>query len=433
MLEAVYRVHKQYDMTYEKIEACKVLPLRLISCVGKTGLLSVSRRRDRLSWTGNSIPDDYVFPFIKSPAVSDLCHRLEGLSLTFCPNRSCVEPLCAVHVEMNAMTSPKNSTCRPRRIMEEVKTPCGDQCFLDAGLTKGRWEKNDVESLRVVCEIAPDLSPCYLAVLCFKPCREVGYYIGLLFQASTVPTDVKDQNLKWKDKQPVVEFHDSDSENFISNAGCRQDASCETNDQCSCGKNASRRQRHRYRTAKYTRPWRGCRCSKTKSGQSCVTIKCSCVDAGKECDPQLCLGCGCRDEITCCRNSQIQKGSHKGLEIKKSRWGLGAFLVEPAQAGDLIVEYVGELIYEPTFDSRGEVAEHRGRSYVFKLDDALSLDASLLGNSGRHIDHAGSAGEVNCRALARRVNGEYRIGIYATHDLEAGSEILLDYGQAFFK
>jgi histone-lysine N-methyltransferase EZH2 len=32
---------------------------------------------------------------------------------------------------------------------------------------------------------------------------------------------------------------------------------------------------------------------------------------------------------------------------------LGAFLLEPAKQGDLIVEYIGELIYEETFDSRG--------------------------------------------------------------------------------
>lgn len=88
---------------------------------------------------------------------------------------------------------------------------------------------------------------------------------------------------------------------------------------------------------------------------SCVKVKrCSCLEARRECDPELCVKCGCRDpETSTCGNSQIQQGHFKKLEVKESRWGAGVFLLEPAKQGELIVEYVGELIYEMTFDSRG--------------------------------------------------------------------------------
>lgn len=103
----------------------------------------------------------------------------------------------------------------------------------------------------------------------------------------------------------------------------------------------------------------------------------------------------------------------------------------------MIVEYVGELIYEMTFDSRGEVADHLGRSYVFGLNKTLSLDSSRAGNASRFINHSGASDtssetQCNCRAFARLVNGEHRIGIFAIVNIDSGTEILIDYGPAFF-
>lgn len=172
---------------------------------------------------------------------------------------------------------------------------------------------------------------------------------------------------------------------------------------------------------------------------SCVKFKrCSCVEARRECDPELCVKCGCRDpETSTCGNSQIQQGRFKELEVKDSCWGIGVFLLESVKQGELIVEYVGELIYELTFDSRGEVADHLGRSYVFGLNKTLSLDSSRTGNASRFINHSGAgdaSGETqcNCRAFARLVNGEHRIGIFAIMNIDPGTEILIDYGPVFF-
>lgn len=78
------------------------------------------------------------------------------------------------------------------QILGDVKLPCVNRCFLGAEETQvcdqcamsfacsvvasqelPCWSDDDIESFRVIFEIAPDLSPCGLAVLCLKPCCEV--------------------------------------------------------------------------------------------------------------------------------------------------------------------------------------------------------------------------------------------------------------------
>ena len=111
---------------------------------------------------------------------------------------------------------------------------------------------------------------------------------------------------------------------------------------------------------------------------------------------------------------------------------MGLFLAEAANEGDLIIgtspchpllhtrpillinllhiEYVGELIYEATFQTRrsvlesispsvhverspfvrSELSQHLGRSYVFGLNDQMSVDSTRAGNPARFINHAPS-------------------------------------------
>lgn len=449
LLETSYRLRTRHSLEYEDIEECNVLPLKLFSSPGKPGLFAISRRRDRLIWIGNSIPADYVFPSMVLP--SNLLQRLQSVNSLFCPNLNCVEPLCAVHVVPNDLAPPRTSPKQATQAWADVETPCERQCFLAAATSQGVpcWSNSEIESFQVIFEIASSLSPCDLSVMCLKPCSEVYYYGNLLNPGHSAGTLVKVRNAKYK--QNAVEFYgmnscsfildrtngnaDDDCNQFTPNEPCRHNGPCDTARGCPCFENGAHCQRNCHCPSKCPRRLRGCRCSTGKSGVSCATTKCHCVEYHRECDPELCLSCGCKDELTACRNSQIQKGAHKALEIGRSCWGLGAFLTESAKENDLLAEYVGELIYEPTFDSRGEVATHRGRSYSFKLNSTFTLDSSYLGNSSRFIDHSSSAVQTrppNCRAYVRFVNGEHRIGIFALQDIEPGSEILMDYGHDFF-
>ncbi|GBE89251.1 hypothetical protein SCP_1502590 [Sparassis crispa] len=121
----------------------------------------------------------------------------------------------------------------------------------------------------------------------------------------------------------------------------------------------------------------------------------------------------------------------KRFGVKHSDFGLGVFLMQSAKEGDLIAEYIGELIYEATFDSRGQLSNHRGRSYVFGIDPSLSNDSTYAGNTTRFINHAPEK-KANCIVGIRIVHGDHRIGIYAKKSLAKGAELFLDYGPEFY-
>ncbi|KAJ6607937.1 hypothetical protein B0H10DRAFT_2069867 [Mycena sp. CBHHK59/15] len=52
-----------------------------------------------------------------------------------------------------------------------------------------------------------------------------------------------------------------------------------------------------------------------------------------------------------------------------------------------------------------------------------------MGNNSRYINQ--DAANPNCKAHVRMVNGEHRIGIYATRHLALGDEVLFEYGEFF--
>ncbi|KAG2157297.1 hypothetical protein DEU56DRAFT_763960 [Suillus clintonianus] len=438
-LEAAYRLHTVHSLLYHDIDSTGVLPFKLFSTPGKPGLFTLSRRRDLLKWEGTTIPCSYTFP-PSSLSHGILQHRLEHTHALFCPNLNCIEPLCTVHVQINPMPTLRKPTIRLSELLKRVERPCEAGCFLQTRTVEllPRWSEDDINSFKTILDIESDMIPCDHAELCFKPCHEVLYYRRLL-HPDFDELQTERPNGEHRGKSRSLEFRDFDPLKFTPNEPCHHSGPCDVSSKCLCFKNKTHCQRNCHCPAKCTRRWKGCRCAKARNGMSCTDFKrCPCTEARRECDPELCVKCGCRyPETSICGNSQIQQGHFKKLEVKESRWGAGVFLLEPAKQGDLIEEYVGELIYEMTFDSRGEVADHLGRSYVFGLNKTLSLDSSRTGNVSRFINHSGvsdasSETQYNCRAFARLVNGEHRIGIFAIKNIDPGTEILIDYGPAFF-
>ncbi|KAF4586387.1 hypothetical protein EYR38_010663 [Pleurotus pulmonarius] len=132
------------------------------------------------------------------------------------------------------------------------------------------------------------------------------------------------------------------------------------------------------------------------------------------------------------------------VEVRQSAHGYGLFLKESVVANEFLMEYTGEAILEPTCVSRDHLIIHRQRNYLFSLHKTLSIDSSLAGDPSRFINHGNpptsvdgytGAGEgiANVHSRVEITNGGHGIMIYAAVDMDAGTELLLDYGPNFFK
>ncbi|KAF9515015.1 hypothetical protein BS47DRAFT_1294478, partial [Hydnum rufescens UP504] len=105
-------------------------------------------------------------------------------------------------------------------------------------------------------------------------------------------------------------------------------------------------------------------------------------------------------------------------------WGL--YAMEPISSGEMVIEYVGEVIRQQVADKREKYYERTGigSSYLFRVDDDAVVDATKKGNLGRLINHCCTP---NCTAKIITINGEKKIVIYAKTNIEPGDEITYDY------
>ncbi|KAJ7704332.1 hypothetical protein B0H17DRAFT_1002926 [Mycena rosella] len=105
-------------------------------------------------------------------------------------------------------------------------------------------------------------------------------------------------------------------------------------------------------------------------------------------------------------------------------WGL--YAMERIARGEMVIEYVGEVIRAQVAEKREKAYERQGigSSYLFRIDEDLVVDATKKGNLGRLINHSC---DPNCTAKIITINGEKKIVIYAKQEIELGDEITYDY------
>ncbi|KAJ0252504.1 Histone-lysine N-methyltransferase ATXR7 [Hirschfeldia incana] len=121
------------------------------------------------------------------------------------------------------------------------------------------------------------------------------------------------------------------------------------------------------------------------------------------------------------------KARKKRLRFQQSNihdWGLVA--LEPIDAEDFVIEYVGELIRSSISEIRERQYEKMGigSSYLFRLDDGYVIDATKRGGIARFINHSC---EPNCYTKIISVDGKKKIFIYAKRHIDAGEEICYNY------
>ena len=104
----------------------------------------------------------------------------------------------------------------------------------------------------------------------------------------------------------------------------------------------------------------------------------------------------------------------------------GLFALDNIKPGEIVIEYVGELITNKIADYREIEYNQRGFGdcYMFRFDADNIIDATKYGNLARFINHCC---EPNCKAQCNEINGKKHILLLAKKFIKAGEEITYDY------
>ncbi|KAJ7597719.1 hypothetical protein C8J56DRAFT_920772 [Mycena floridula] len=403
-----------------------------------------------------------------------LLESVQSEASRFCSNLNCISLVCPVHRSVHP--PPRIDYTRKPKLRSDQLVPNPDcvaqeKCFskidgdeLDTEMEMDLLE-DSISVLEATLQFEPDMSPCDLAVMARISCRKVFIY------RKQFHPDVKIEDLDLSENDPdEPELKDGirakkGGFSFATRVPpCTHKGPCSDPDaRCECYRNEQYCQRACRCLANCFIRWQGCDCD---PGVSCCRVSkwCACRKAQRECDPELCNACGARsvhgqypfdlhrhltqDESVAirnfhkmhCGNVSIQKGIVPVLEIKRSAWGLGCFAKSTIHAGKgaFIGEYTAEL---HEFKNHYDDFAHKHKfhaNYCFDLDDTYLADAARLGNETRflnddlHKDGLTSTHKINCKAALMLVNGDIKLGLFATKDIIKGEELYLSYGENYW-
>ncbi|RKO90169.1 structural basis of auto-inhibitory mechanism of histone methyltransferase, partial [Blyttiomyces helicus] len=131
-----------------------------------------------------------------------------------------------------------------------------------------------------------------------------------------------------------------------------------------------------------------------------------------------------------CSNQQIQNrlssSSDENLEVFRTPFcGFGLRTKVDIPRGALVTEYRGEVISQEECRHRMETMYGGTQNYYFlNYDGKEVVDAGRKGTDARFANHSC---EPNCYIEKWSVGGEYRIGLYASSAIRAGTELTYDY------
>ncbi|KAJ6645462.1 putative histone-lysine N-methyltransferase CG1716, partial [Pseudolycoriella hygida] len=167
-----------------------------------------------------------------------------------------------------------------------------------------------------------------------------------------------------------------------------------------------------------------CDCFLTKSEIERGELGC-----GEDCLNRLIfIECGSRCAVgDRCTNKRFQKHQNSDCTIfKAGKKGFGMKAVSVIEAGEFIMEYVGEVLNTKQFDERrfkysNDNIQHH---YFMALRSDCVIDATTKGNISRFINHSC---DPNAETQKWTVNGELRIGFFSTRTIQPDEEITFDY------
>ncbi|CAF2113082.1 hypothetical protein YC2023_102862 [Brassica napus] len=163
-----------------------------------------------------------------------------------------------------------------------------------------------------------------------------------------------------------------------------------------------------------------CSCSVSPSSSTLCGSDCSCGILLSSCSSS----CQCRCQ---CTNKPFQQRHIKKMKlVQTEKCGYGIVADEDINAGEFIIEYVGEVIDEKTCEERLMKLKHKDVTnfYLCQINGNMLIDATYKGNKSRFINHSCNP---NAEMQKWIIDGETRIGIFATRYINRGEHLTYDY------
>lgn len=159
-----------------------------------------------------------------------------------------------------------------------------------------------------------------------------------------------------------------------------------------------------------------CQCEVSDASPCSVENGCLNVLCQVECSPIVCKA---KEK---CKNQNFRRGTRVSLQVRETgAKGYGLFAMEDIQAGQFIIEYVGEVIDKVEFQKRFETIND-GNFYFFALEEKVYIDARIYGNESRFSNHSCEPNAVGERWI-RNENGQehVHVGLFAKRKVHSVS------------
>lgn len=308
--------------------------------------------------------------------------------------------------------------------------------------------------LRSVLRLEPEASPCELSVVLRKPCDRIFANRKKIYPDEEI---VKEQfpntvrlptiYLDAPRQVPTETSNETLTALWLPIPPCSHIGPC-TRKVCSCVDNGLHCDRNCRCVIQCANRRKGCKCKhrkkRSKNGVKIMLCMsedtCSCRASCRECDPELCLGCECRNQgkrkRPKCGNSSVQAARFPRIRVSPSKWGYGAFAAEPIAEGTIIGDYVGEFesggVDDDAVEVQDMIKKHLELNYSFGIEGTdRVIDAKTAGNEMRYLNH-GTGFPLNCDAKQIMVHNTNHIVIETARKVKAGEELLLNYGEKYW-
>lgn len=110
----------------------------------------------------------------------------------------------------------------------------------------------------------------------------------------------------------------------------------------------------------------------------------------------------------------------KKVKVKRGLNGLGLFADENIKKGELIIEYIGQILTDAETD---KIPNSR---YIFSVSKNHNIDGTPRWNLARYCNHS-------CQPNAESEVKKKRVFVQAIKNIKAGEEITYDYGEEYFQ